>query len=200
MTEDVLSRGYHKSPPGCLANVATCLEMMERPAPRHSASDGLSLVPLRGGVDAYHDLYRLVGRDWMWFSRLMMPREKLEAILASPDVEAFVLRKDGQDAGLLELDFREAGQCELAFFGLAPQAIGTHAGRWLMEQAIARAWAKPISRLWVHTCTYDHPKALAFYQRSGFKPYAVLVEVHDDPRLHGLLPREASPQAPLIDP
>lgn len=199
MSQDVLLRGYHKIPKGCLANVATCLEMLARPAPRPAVGDGLSLVPLSGGVEDYRAIYRLVGRDWMWFSRLIMPHDKLEAILASPDVYAYVLRKDGQDAGLLELDFRESGQCELAFFGLAPAAIATGAGRWLMEQAIERAWAKPIRRFWVHTCTYDHPKALAFYQRSGFVPYEILVEVHDDPRLKGLLPRDASPQAALIE-
>ena len=199
MTGPVLSRGYHGLPKGCLANVVTCLEMHERPAPRPAISEGLSLAPLTGGPDAYLPLYRLVGSDWMWFSRLAMPREKLESILQSPQVEAYVLRQDSRDAGLLELDFREAGQCELAFFGLAPLAIGTGAGRYLMEQAIARAWAKPIRRLWVHTCSFDHPQALGFYQRSGFRPYQVMVEVHDDPRLDGHLPRAASPHVPLID-
>jgi hypothetical protein len=68
-----------------------------------------------------------------------------------------------------------------------------------MNEALERAWAQPISRLWVHTCTFDHPNALGFYQRSGFRPYAVMVEVHKDPRLTGHLPREASPRVPLID-
>ena len=67
-----------------------------------------------------------------------------------------------------------------------------------MNEALARAWARPISRFWVHTCSFDHPGALAFYQRSGFRPYQVMVEVHQDPRLTGHLPPEASPQVPLI--
>ena len=33
-----------------------------------------------------------------------------------------------QDAGLLELDFRVAGECELSFFGLAPTFIGSAPG------------------------------------------------------------------------
>jgi hypothetical protein len=68
----------------------------------------------------------------------------------------------------------------------------------LMNEALVRAWARPISRFWVHTCSFDHPGALAFYQRSGFRPYQVMVEVHQDPRLTGHLPPEASPQVPLI--
>jgi hypothetical protein len=53
--------------------------------------------------------------------------------------------------------------------------------------------------MWVHTCHFDHPSALAFYQRSGFRPYAVMVEVHPDPRLMGAMPKDASPQVPLVE-
>ena len=71
-------------------------------------------------------------------------------------------------------------------------------GRVLMDEAIRRAWAKPIERFWVHTCTFDSPLALPFYIRSGFTPYLRMVEVHDDPRLLGKLAREASPQVPIL--
>jgi hypothetical protein len=67
-----------------------------------------------------------------------------------------------------------------------------------MDQAVARAWAKPIRRFWVHTCSFDHPGALDFYRRSGFRAYAFAVEVADDPRLTGHLPRHAAPQVPRI--
>jgi hypothetical protein len=68
-----------------------------------------------------------------------------------------------------------------------------------MSRAIERAWAHPIERLWVHTCTLDHPGALAFYVRSGFRPYRRQVEVADDPRLSGALPRNAAPHVPIIE-
>jgi GNAT superfamily N-acetyltransferase len=197
-----LPSGYSDLPPGKLANVVTCLEMRSKPAPRQVRADGLSLVPLdRDDLAAYRALYRAVGQDWMWFSRLVMADEKLKAILADPQREHFALMKDGQRAGILELDFASTpGECELAFFGVALQAIGSGAGRYLMNEAIARAWAKPITRFWVHTCTHDHPGALGFYIRSGFTPYQRMVEIHDDPRLQGLLPETASPHIPLIKP
>jgi GNAT superfamily N-acetyltransferase len=102
--------------------------------------------------------------------------------------------------GLLELDFRQDGACELSFFGVVPQAIGIGAGRFLMNRAIERAWgrAPSIGRFWVHTCTNDHPDALAFYIRSGFVPYARGVECYPDPRIEGLLARKAAPQTPII--
>jgi GNAT superfamily N-acetyltransferase len=188
--------------PGKLANIVTCLEMRSRPEPRPVPANGLSLEPLdRNDLATYRSLYRAVGQDWMWFSRLVMADDRLKAILADPSREHFALMKGGSRIGILELDFASTpGECELAFFGVAPQAIGSGAGRYLMNEAIARAWAKPITRLWVHTCTHDHPGALAFYIRSGFTPYQRMVEIHDDPRLQGVLPETASPHIPLIRP
>ena len=147
----------------------------------------------------YRQLYASVGTEWLWYSRLVMPAAELESIIRHPDVEVYALSAGGGDQGLLELDFRERGSCELAFFGLGGALLGQGAGRFLMNRAIERAWARPIERLWVHTCTHDHPGALAFYLRSGFHAYARRVEVADDPRLTGLAPRSAAPHVPLID-
>ncbi|MFN0194343.1 MAG: GNAT family N-acetyltransferase [Aestuariivirga sp.] len=197
-----LPLGYSDLPAGKLANVVTCLEMRAKPVLRPVPANGLSLSPLdRRDLAGYRALYRAVGQDWMWFSRLVMADENLKGILADPAREPFVLMKEGERAGILELDFASTpGECEIAFFGVTPQAIGFGAGRYLMNEAIMRAWSKPISRLWVHTCTHDHPGALAFYIRSGFTPYQRLVEIHDDPRLQGYLPETASPHIPLIRP
>jgi GNAT superfamily N-acetyltransferase len=200
MHQTPLVSGYHPLPPGHLANVVTCLEMTERPVLRPVPEvAGLRLERLGAGdTDRFRALFRAIGQDIMWFSRLIMAEEKLAATIGDPKVQSHALVKDGGDIGILELDFREAGQCELSFFGLVPAAVGSGAGRWLMNEALVRAWAEPISRLWVHTCTFDHPNALGFYQRSGFRAYQVMVEVHPDPRLTGHLPREASPQVPLL--
>jgi GNAT superfamily N-acetyltransferase len=196
-----LNNGYHVLPTGKLANVVTCLEMTAKPHSRGIGfKPGLSLVAAdRGDLAAYRRLFADVGRDIMWFSRLIIADDVLAGILADPGYEPYVLKKDGRAIGILDLDFREQGQCELVFFGLTPDAVGTGAGAALMDAAIERAWAKPITRFWVHTCTYDHPNALGFYRRSGFVPYQFMVEVHDDPRLTGHLPRQASPQVPLLE-
>jgi len=200
MHETPLPLGFHPLPPGHLANVVTCLEMTEKPPLRPvPAMAGLSLERL-GLTDTqrFRDLFRAVGRDVMWFSRLIMAEAQLASIIGDANVHAHALVKDGRDIGILELDFRVAGQCELSFFGVVPDAVGSGAGRFLMNTALEKAWAQPITRMWVHTCSFDHPNALGFYQRSGFRPYQVMVEVHRDPRLTGHLPEDASPQVPLI--
>jgi len=131
-------------------------------------------------------------------ARLVLTDAALFAILGGPLVELHALVADGRDEGLLELDFRVPGECELAFFGLGPALVGHGAGRWLMNQALVLAWSRPIHRFWLHTCTLDAPQALPFYVRSGFVPYAREVEVYDDPRLTGVLPETAAPHVPLI--
>jgi GNAT superfamily N-acetyltransferase len=191
--------GLDDVPPGKLAAVVTHLQMVQRPAPRTVPPVAADLVAHDSPDPAwYRALFTRVGRDWLWFSRLGLDDAALGAILHDPDVQVFSLRQGRQDLGLLELDFRVAGACELAYFGLAAQLQGQGAGRWLMERALDLAWAAPITRFHVHTCSLDSPAALAFYIRSGFTPYARQVEVADDPRLTGVLPRDAAPQVPIL--
>jgi GNAT superfamily N-acetyltransferase len=187
-------------PAGKIAAIVTSLEMLARPPLRpEGARLDLELARVRRPELAwYRDLFRRVGQDWLWFSRLQMSDAALAAVLAEPSTEIYSVRADGKDEGLLELDFGDAGTCELVFFGLAPTLVGTGAGRWLMNRAIEIAWSRKIARFWVHTCNCDHPNALSFYMRSGFRAFRQHVEITDDPRLTGTLPREAAPQIPVI--
>jgi GNAT superfamily N-acetyltransferase len=198
----LLSDGYHDLPPGMLGTVVTYLEMRARVAARPERADGPWVLRRveSPAVDWYRDLYRRVGTDWLWMSRLVMPDAELRGILLDAEVELHALEVDGRAEGMLELDRRITGECEVAFFGLTPKLVGTGAGRWLMNRAIGVAFARPITRLWLHTCSLDSPDALDFYLRSGFVPYDRKVEVFDDPRVLGVLPRSAAPQVPLIEP
>lgn len=194
--------GITDLPPGKIAAIVTSLEMFAPPAKRADPPglSGFSLEPIgRDDVARYLAIYRVLGERWMWFSRLVKPVVEIEAILADPAVEFFAVRADGRDVGLLELDFRVAGEGELSFFGLDESVLGRGAGRWLMNRALERAWAKPISRFWVHTCTLDHQSALEFYQRSGFTVFKRSVEVDDDPRLAGHMPRDSVRHHPAIE-
>ncbi|HVJ55054.1 MAG TPA: GNAT family N-acetyltransferase [Aliidongia sp.] len=196
----ILPDGYSDVPAGKIATIVTSLEMLS-PAPSRPVSAGgrwdLQRME-RPSPDLYRDLYRRVGQDWLWFSRLRLGDAALAAIIEDPAVEIYALTVDGVAEGLVELDYREPGECELAFFGVTAPMISTAAGRWLMNHAVERAWSRPIRRFWVHTCTLDHPKALAFYVRSGFVPFRQQVEVDDDPRLTGDAPPGAAAHVPVI--
>ncbi len=184
-----------------VATIVTHLEMRERPRPAPVPPAPLRLVPWkRPDPAAYRTLFRRVGEPWLWCSRLVMSDAALCAIIHDPAVAIYAVTDPrGIEMGLLELDFRTPPDCELGFFGLVPSLTGKGFGRWLMAQAKALAWRPGIERFWVHTCTLDSPAALPFYRKAGFTPYKQEVETFPDPRLLGLLPREAAPHVPLIE-
>lgn len=195
--------GLTPLPPGKIACIVTSLEMRAPPVPIPDAPVRQDVVLRRvERPDAawYRDLFQRVGAPWLWTSRLKLDGAALSRVLDDPQVEVFALSHRGRDDGLLELDFRVASECELAFVGVVPALIGTGAGRMMLRFAIARAWQRPIARLWVHTCTLDSPAALALYQRAGFRAYAQAVEIDDDPRLSGLLPPDVAGHVPIIAP
>lgn len=202
-----LSDGYAEVPAGRIAAVVTTLEMRS-PPPSRGAPPLLEGAEIRRvpnpDLDWYRRLYRRVGEPWLWFSRLRLGDEALAAIIQHESVAIWTVSMVGvkgdaiSDEGLLELDFREPGECELAFFGLSAAFTGHGVGRHLMTRAIAEAWQQPISRFWVHTCTLDHPSALGFYIRSGFTPIRRQIEIAPDPRLDGTVPVTDASQIPIL--
>jgi GNAT superfamily N-acetyltransferase len=195
----IVPDGYSDIPNGKIVAVVTHLEMTERPTLLSDASGAWTLRRVQApDLSWYRDLYRRVGEEWLWLSRLQLAEAELAAIIHSPLVEVFALVHDGRDEGLLELDFRIPDQCELVFFGVTAGLIGSGAGRWLMHRALQLAWSRPVTRVWLHTCSFDHPAAPKFYQRSGFRPFRRQIEVVDDPRLDGTAPRSAAKHIPVI--
>jgi GNAT superfamily N-acetyltransferase len=195
----MIQDGYTDIPNGKIAAIITSLAMTEPPKlrPEPARIDCTLRQVVAADVKWYRHLYRCVGEDWLWFSRLQIPDEELGAIIRNQSVELYVV-ETGIECGLLELDFRNVGACELPFFGLLRGLRGKGVGRWLMNRAIKKAWSRKIRRFWVHTSTLDHPQALAFYLRAGFRAFRRQIEIADDPRLIGILPTAAAPQIPTI--
>lgn len=192
--------GLTPVPDDQVATIVTTLEMTKRPPLRPTPASRLRLVAWKQPTATrYRALFRRVGTPWLWFSRLAMEDDALLAIIHDPGVEVYaVTDAAGIEVGMLELDFRHAGSCELSYFGLVPELAGQGHGRWLMSEALSRAWRGGITRVWVHTCTLDHPSALNFYRAQGFAAVRRTVETFADPRLAGILPADAAPHVPLL--
>jgi GNAT superfamily N-acetyltransferase len=193
--------GYTDLPAGRIANVVTYLEMRAPPEREKPTDGGLRICAVPAPTVAwYRELYRHVGERWLWFSRMMIDDRALAAQLADPARQILVVERDRETIGFAELDRSVEGEVEIAMFGVVPEATGTGAARFLMGEALALAWAPGTKRVWLHTCTFDHPAAIPFYRRAGFAPYKFAIEVSPDPRLTGQLPRHAGPHVPLIEP
>lgn len=133
---------------------------------------GAAAAPVHATVRFYRYLYDAVGAPHHWWDRKRWSDARLEAWLADPRIEIHVATEHGAPIGYAELDRREPASCELAYFGLMPEATGRGLGRWFLGHAIAAAWADPaLARLWVHTCSLDGPAALHTYRRLGFVAY-----------------------------
>lgn len=191
----------HDIPAGHLAEVVTYLDMRERPKPEPMPPSSLRFSRWNPvSLARYRILFERVGAPWLWYSRLVMDDTVLDAIVNHPDIKFYAVEdRAGIEIGMIELDFRENRQCEIQFFGLVPELAGKGHGRWLMMQTLILAWQPDVERVHLHTCTLDHPSALAFYRRMGFMPRGRAVETFPDPRLKGLLPRDAAPHVPLLE-
>jgi GNAT superfamily N-acetyltransferase len=187
--------------PAKLADTVTYLEMTAKPArpPVPVPAAKLALMRTeRCTVSFYRYLYNIVGEPWLWYERRLWSDARVAELLARPDVEIYVLYAWGVPAGYFELVRAARGDTELAYFGLVPEFIGRGFGAWFLNAAIETAWLGASGRVWVHTCTFDHPRALRLYQRSGFKVYERRAVTFDDPRVTGVFPR--SLKHPLLPP
>jgi GNAT superfamily N-acetyltransferase len=201
-TLEISLDGYTDLPPGKIANIVTYLEMKAPPAaaPALDRPDLAFRRMTRPDIGWYKATIRAIGERWLWFSPLVMPEEELAALLHHPAMEIFALERAGETVGIAELNRRMPGAVEISFFGVADSEIGTGAARWLMGRALERAFGGGTRRVWLHTCTFDHPAAVPFYLKCGFRPYKFAIEVTDDPRLSGRLPEAAAPHVALIRP
>jgi GNAT superfamily N-acetyltransferase len=186
-----------------LDDVITYLEMHERPTQPRVHPPALKLALMQAEsctVSFYRYLYETVGTPWLWYERRLVDDATLAAEIQKPTTEIFVLHVGGVPAGYFELDTAPPNETELRYFGLVSEFIGRGLGPFMLQAAIDRAWERPIGRLWVHTRSFDHPKALSHYQRAGFAVYARKPLRFEDPRTLGILPRSLRhPRLPPLD-
>jgi len=118
-------------------------------------------------------LYSLVGGSWEWTDKQSWSDEQWQSYVHSDGLRTFLAFFEGAIAGYYELRRDEMAAVEIAYFGLAPEFIGRGFGGALLTDALQRAWAWDARRVWVHTCTRDHPAAVKNYQARGMVVYDV---------------------------
>ena len=114
--------------------------------------------------------YKEVGKLWQWTDRLNWSEEEWRNWVERENAQTWMLLLRGTPAGYFELDDQD-GNVEVAYFGLLPQFLGKGLGGGFLTAAIEKAWEMGAARVWVHTCSFDHPNALKNYQARGFQIY-----------------------------
>jgi GNAT superfamily N-acetyltransferase len=126
-------------------------------------------------------LYAEVGRGYHWTDRLAWTEEQVRAHVADPSVSLWLLTSGAAPAGYFELRAHGDGSIEIAYFGLLPEFVGRGWGGHLLTLAVETAWGMKPDRVWLHTCTLDHPAALPNYLSRGFRPVREEVYTTDLP-------------------
>ncbi|HZT43773.1 MAG TPA: GNAT family N-acetyltransferase [Chthonomonadaceae bacterium] len=121
-------------------------------------------------------LYTVVGKDWHWTDRLVWTDAQWESYVRRPEVQTWVGYVQGAPAGYYELEKQLEDSVEIAYFGLLPAFIGKGIGGHLLSRAVECAWQMGARRVWVHTCSLDHPAALSNYQARGFRIFQTVTE------------------------
>jgi GNAT superfamily N-acetyltransferase len=116
-------------------------------------------------------LYAEVGRAYHWIDRLAWTDDQVRDHLLDPAVSLWLLTSGAAPAGYFELREHDDRSVEIAYFGLLPEFVGRGWGGHLLTQAVETAWAMKPERVWLHTCTLDHPAALPNYLKRGFRPF-----------------------------
>jgi GNAT superfamily N-acetyltransferase len=130
-------------------------------------------------------LFVAVGRDWHWRERLKWSRERWLEYMGRPELETWVVYVSGTPAGYYEQDLQPGGNAEIVNFGMLPDFVAQGIGGNLLVHAVERGWQRGAGRVWLHTCTLDHPRALPHYQARGFRVYdqkTIEREVDDGPQ------------------
>jgi ribosomal protein S18 acetylase RimI-like enzyme len=151
-----------------------------RPAPTPADPPRLERLEACPG-SFFRYLYAEVGRSYHWTDRLSWTDEQVRAHLRDPDVVLWLLTSRAAPVGYFELRTHGDRSVEIAYFGLLPEFLGRGWGGYLLTRAVETAWEMRPERVWLHTCTLDHPAALPNYLKRGFRPVREEVYTADLP-------------------
>ena len=153
----------------------TYLEMVARPDfdwPHLPAGSAAALLKAEmPPVWWFLSLYDAVGRDYAWEDIHTWEHAEIHDWLTRDVMTLYTLFEHGWPQGFFMLEDKGESVVDLAYFGMVPEAVGKGLGAWLLKTAILTGWDRPgTEKMTVQTCTLDHPRALALYQRYGFTP------------------------------
>ena len=173
------------SAPATITSVITYLEMTSRLTTPMLPPPKAKIYLMRAEkptISFYRYLYNTIGQRWLWWERRQISDKELSTIITNDKVDIYVIYVGGVPAGYGELDRRNEGEIEIAYFGLIPEFIGQGLGGYFLRWIIDQAWKHDSKRLFVHTCTEDHPAAIYNYQRHGFLTYYQVTEEINNPK------------------
>ena len=123
----------------------------------------------KNNFDLNKFFYKQIGRKHQWVDRLIWLDKNWMDYVSNKNLKTFILQKNDEYVGYFELIFHK-NECEIAYFGILEEYIGRGYGGFLLSEALKIGF-KNANRIWVHTCTLDHPNAIKNYKSRGMKVF-----------------------------
>ena len=114
-------------------------------------------------------LYREIGKDYYWKDRLVWSDKNWLDYVSQAGYQLHTLYKDKNLVGYYEVLSDNYLNFEIAYFGIFKEFFGRKMGGYLLSCAIYNSFYQGAKKVWVHTCTLDHPNALKNYLARGMK-------------------------------
>ena len=123
-------------------------------------------------IDICKFFYKEVGRDFFWRDRLKWRDQDWLDYINNDFFKLYILKYNNKFAGYYELLYDPKNySMEIAYFGIFKEFYGKGIGGYLLTDAILTSFNQKINKVWVHTCTLDHPNALKNYLARGMKVF-----------------------------
>jgi len=134
---------------------------------------GLTLEAVAHGSPVIPAVLARIGAAYDWKSSRRTEREWAVWFAGRPDRTFWLLSFEGAPAGMVTCDLHPGGEAEIVTFGLLPEFVGKGLGGFALTLGVQQAWAlsPSVNRVWLHTSTLDHPRALPNYHRRGFRTF-----------------------------
>ncbi len=147
-------------------------------------------------VADYLDIYKAVGRDYIWNYRAGQSEEEIRRIIQSPETKLYYLFLNDRVVGMAELDGGKVDEVELVHFGLTAEFQNKGIGRKFLNNILSLVWADFPKRVWLSTCGMDHLKAVELYEKAGFAIFKTLMAEFIDYRFSDFYDLNDAPQIP----
>jgi len=114
--------------------------------------------------------YKNIGKKHRWTDRLIWTDQNWIDYVSNKKLFTYILKNKEEIAGYFELIFyHDKRETEIAYFGILEEYFGKKLGGYLLSEAIKKSFLLGSTRIWAHTCSFDHKNALKNYLARGMK-------------------------------
>ena len=116
--------------------------------------------------------YKQIGKNYQWIDRLVWSNLTWHKYTSNKNLSTYILKENEDLVGYFELIHnKETNDCEIAYFGILEEFFSKGFGGYLLSEAIKIGLKLKVQRVWVHTCSLDHPNAILNYKSRGMQVF-----------------------------